>query len=77
MGGNVLAGFSYGKVAHRLGKLGAELKRQASGSHEIWWRADLRRTKIIPKHRGDLKPGTRRAILDVLGYTVDQFLNAR
>lgn len=77
MAGNRLAGFSYQEVTRRLRRLGAEHKRDASGSHEIWWREQTRQTTVIPRHSGDMRAGTLRAILDDLGFTVEQFLNAK
>ena len=57
--------------------LGAEFRRNASGSHEIWWRAETRQTTVMPNHRGDMKIGTLRSILRDLGFSVEQFLNAK
>jgi predicted RNA binding protein YcfA (HicA-like mRNA interferase family) len=77
MAGKRLAGFGYREVARRLRKLGAEYKRDASGSHEIWWREQTRQTTVVPRHSGDMRAGTLKAILDDLGLTVEQFLNAK
>jgi predicted RNA binding protein YcfA (HicA-like mRNA interferase family) len=46
---------------------------RTSGDHWIYERPDDRRNLAIPGHR-ELKEGTLRQIIDVLGLTVDEFL---
>ena len=60
----------YVELTRKLRRLGIEFRRQARGSHEIWW--DPKRTlyTIIPNHpRKDIKKKTLAAILRDLGLT--------
>ena len=72
-----LAGFKYRDVTRRIGVFGFVLKRQAKGSHELWWRPADGRTNFVPNHPGDMKVGTLAAILDECGIGVDDFLAAK
>jgi predicted RNA binding protein YcfA (HicA-like mRNA interferase family) len=62
---------TYAELTRRLRALGCERKRQGKGSHEIWYCARTQRSATIPRHAGDLPPGTLRAILRGLGLTRD------
>jgi len=63
---------TYDELIRRLRPLGVEFRRQASGSHEIWWRPATGRRTVIPHHsHRDIKPQTLASILRDLG------LNAR
>lgn len=63
---------TYGELTRRLQRLGIELRRQAGGSHEIWWHPEKRLYTIIPNHpRKDLKKGTVSRILKDLGLSMD------
>jgi predicted RNA binding protein YcfA (HicA-like mRNA interferase family) len=72
-----LAGLRYREVVQRLGRLGFEFRRQAAGSHEIWFDPVTGRFTTIPNHPGDLPEGTLRAILKQAGVEVEEFLGAR
>jgi predicted RNA binding protein YcfA (HicA-like mRNA interferase family) len=72
-----LAGFRYREVVQRLGQFGFVFRRQAAGSHEIWFNAETGHFTTIPNHPGDLPEGTLRAILKQAGVSVDEFLAAR
>ncbi|HFE66467.1 MAG TPA: type II toxin-antitoxin system HicA family toxin [Chloroflexi bacterium] len=64
----------YKEVTRRLRSLGCEFKRQADGSHEIWWHPGKRKFTVIPRHGGrDIPKGTLRAILRQLDIDPDEF----
>jgi predicted RNA binding protein YcfA (HicA-like mRNA interferase family) len=67
---------TYAELTRKLRALGCEFKRQGKGSHEIWFCARTRRSATIPHHRGDLAPGTVRAILHGLGLAREDFDHA-
>jgi predicted RNA binding protein YcfA (HicA-like mRNA interferase family) len=58
-----LAGFRYRDIVRKLRTLGFEFRRQAAGSHEIWFNAQSKRYTTIPNHPGDLPEPTLLAIL--------------
>ena len=57
---------SYRELTTILRQLGCEFRREAKGSHEIWWRPAKRLYTTIPKHSGTIDTGTLRKILDDL-----------
>jgi predicted RNA binding protein YcfA (HicA-like mRNA interferase family) len=69
-----LSGFRYRDIVQKLQSLGFEFRRQAAGSHEIWFNPLTGKFTTIPNHPGDLPEGTLRAILKQAGVTVDDFL---
>ena len=69
-----LAGFRYREIVQRLGRLGFVFRRQAAGSHEIWFNPETGRFTTIPNHPGDLPEGTLRAILKQAGVSAEKFL---
>ena len=40
----------YAELVKKLQRLGCEFKRQASGSHEIWFNPRMRRSTSVPHH---------------------------
>ncbi|MCU0424809.1 MAG: type II toxin-antitoxin system HicA family toxin [Candidatus Kapabacteria bacterium] len=70
-----LSGFRYRELIQRLRKLGFELLRQASGSHEIWHNPTTGRFTTIPKHSGDMPEGTVKSILKQANISTEEFLN--
>ncbi len=40
----------YAELTKKLKRLGCEFKRQASGSHEIWFNPHSQRSTPIPRH---------------------------
>jgi predicted RNA binding protein YcfA (HicA-like mRNA interferase family) len=70
-----LAGWTYRRLIHRLKALGFEFRRQAAGSHEIWFCPQTGCFTTIPNHPGDIPEGTLRAILKQAGVDIDVFLN--
>jgi len=69
-----LAGFGYREIVKRLKQFGLEFRRQAAGSHEIWFNPTTNRHTTIPNHPGDMPEGTLRAILKQAGITPEEFL---
>ena len=57
---------TYRQLTNILRQLGCEFRREAKGSHEIWWRPAKRLFTTIPKHSGTMDTGTCRKILDDL-----------
>ncbi len=64
-----LSGFTYREVTRRLKAFGFQFKRNAKGSHEIWWNPDNGQYTTIPN-------GTLRAILNQAGVESEEFLKA-
>jgi predicted RNA binding protein YcfA (HicA-like mRNA interferase family) len=63
---------TYAELIRRLRPFGVEFRRQARGSHEIWWRADTRQYTVIPNHAGrEIAPNTLAKILRNLGLTME------
>ncbi|MBI2909353.1 MAG: type II toxin-antitoxin system HicA family toxin [Chloroflexi bacterium] len=40
----------YGELVRKLRRLGYEFRRQARGSHEIWWHPETKRYTVVPHH---------------------------
>lgn len=58
----------YAELVRKLSGLGFELRRQAGGSHEVWWLPGTGRQTVIPRHGGkDLGTPVTRKILRDLG----------
>ena len=71
-----LSGFRYREIAPRLRKLGFEFRRQAAGSHEIWFHHGTRKFTTIPNHPCDMPEGTPHAILRQAGVDPEEFLQS-
>lgn len=70
-----LAGFTYREVVRRLRRLGFSFRRQAAGSHEIWFNDSTNKITTVPHHPGDIPEGTLRAILKQVGISPELFLS--
>ena len=58
----------YSELTRKLRRLGIEFRRQARGSHEIWWDPPRKLYTIIPNHPGkEISKGTLASILRDLG----------
>jgi len=58
----------HSELTRKLRRLGIELRRQARGSHEIWWDPRRKLYTVIPNHPGrEIKKKTLAAILRDLG----------
>ena len=67
---------TYAELTRKLRRLGIEFRRQARGSHEIWWDPKNQLYTLIPNHPGrELSKGTLAKILRDLRIT-DSELNA-
>jgi predicted RNA binding protein YcfA (HicA-like mRNA interferase family) len=61
---------NYSELTRKLRRLGIELRRQAKGSHEIWWDPKKQLYTSIPNHgRREIKKGTLAKILKDLDLT--------
>lgn len=70
-----LPSLSYKKFIKKLKKAGFILKRQAAGSHEIWFNSQTQRTVTVTHHEGkDFKQGTLKAMLEDSGLTREEFV---
>ncbi|MCZ6680452.1 MAG: type II toxin-antitoxin system HicA family toxin [Candidatus Poribacteria bacterium] len=50
---------NYAELTRKLRSLGCEFRRQAKGSHEIWWHPERRLYTVIPHHgKRDIPKGT-------------------
>jgi len=61
----------YRELVRKLRRLGCQFRRQAKGSHEIWWHPERKLYTVIPRHSGDIAEGTFRKILKDLDLTKD------
>jgi predicted RNA binding protein YcfA (HicA-like mRNA interferase family) len=62
----------YGELTRKLRRQGVEFRRQAKGSHEIWWHPDRKLYTRISNHPGaEIKKGTLARILKDLDLTED------
>jgi predicted RNA binding protein YcfA (HicA-like mRNA interferase family) len=57
-----LRNLTYREIAQELREAGCEILRQGKGSHEIW-KARNGTRRPVPRHSGDLSPGTAARIL--------------
>lgn len=69
-----LSGFSYRSIIKKLKNHGFVFKRQAAGSHEIWYNPGTGRYTTIPNHPGDMPEGTLHAILKQADIDINTFL---
>ncbi len=67
--------FKYKALTKKLNKAGYFLKRSSSGSHEVWFNPENKKTSIIPKHNKPLPKGLLRDIIRQMGLTVKEFLD--
>ena len=54
----------YGELTKKLRRLGIEFRRQARGSHEIWWDPKRKLYTVIPNHPG--KENKRKTLAGIL-----------
>jgi predicted RNA binding protein YcfA (HicA-like mRNA interferase family) len=68
---------TYAELTRRLGRLGIEFRRQARGSHEIWWHPRRKLYTVIPNHPGkEIRKATLSKILRDLRLTEGDLRNA-
>ncbi len=70
-----LPALSADEVVRALGRAGFRVHRIKGSHHHL--RNPLRpeTRPVVPVHRGDLPPGTLRAIIKQAGLTIDEFLD--
>ncbi len=62
------------KFIRKLKKAGFVFKRQAAGSHEIWFNPITQRTVTVPNHKGkDFKKGTLVSMINDTGLSQETF----
>ena len=62
----------YGELTKKLRRLGIEFRRQARGSHGIWWDPKRKLYTVIPNHPGkEIKRKTLAGILRDFGLKED------
>ena len=67
--------FTYPKFIKKIKKAGFIFKRQAAGSHEIWFNTETKHTITIPRHSGKtFKKGTLAGMIKDTGLTKEEFL---
>ncbi|MBI2887778.1 MAG: type II toxin-antitoxin system HicA family toxin [Chloroflexi bacterium] len=59
---------TYGELKRRLRRLGVRFRKQGK-RHEVWERGGTDFATRIPRHRGEVPPGTLRAILRELAFS--------
>jgi len=64
---------SYKDVTKKTRKFGFAFRRSTSGSHEIWWNEETRKTCVIPHHH-EVASGTIRSIVRQMGINIQEFL---
>ncbi len=64
--------FKYADIIRKARKAGFVLRRKTSGSHEVWWNEDKKRTCVIPHHR-EIRSGTVKSIVKQMGLTEKEF----
>lgn len=62
---------TYRELIQILRQQGCEFRREAKGSHEIWWHPAKRLYTTVPKHGGTIDTGTLRKILRDLDIDPD------
>ena len=71
-----LPAVTYTKFIKKIKKAGFVFKRQAAGSHEIWFHPETQRFVTIPHHAGKtFKKGTLSGMIKDTGLTKEEFLN--
>ena len=69
-----LPSFSYKQLVKKLKKAEFSLKRQAAGSHEIWFNSQTQRSVTVPHHAGEnFKKGILSAMIKDAGFTKEAF----
>jgi predicted RNA binding protein YcfA (HicA-like mRNA interferase family) len=63
--------WSRDKILKVLAHAGFELKRHGA-NHDIYHREGHPNPVPVPRHRGDLRPGTADKILKLAGLTIEQ-----
>ena len=63
------------RVIAALERAGFHVVRIRGSHHFLRHQADPSRQTIVPLHRGDLPPGTLRAILRQVGLTPEEFFD--
>ncbi len=65
---------SYNEVITRIKRYGFRFYRQGKGSHELWARDEDGKVVPVPRTSKDIKKGTVRAIIRIVGVSVKEFM---
>jgi len=65
---------SYNEVITRIKRYGFRFYRQGKGSHELWVRDEDGKVVPVPRTSKDIKNGTVRAIIRIVGVSVKEFM---
>lgn len=63
----------YREIIKKARKLGFSFRRSTSGSHEIWWNEQTRKTCVIPHHK-EIPPGTLKSIARQMNVSVEELI---
>lgn len=63
----------YRELIKKVRGFGFVFRRSTSGSHEIWWNEETRKTCVIPHHQV-IASGTIRSIAKQMSVTVDRLV---
>ncbi|MEK7090754.1 MAG: type II toxin-antitoxin system HicA family toxin [Patescibacteria group bacterium] len=63
----------YSEVIRKARKAGFVFRRRTSGTHEIWWNEQMRKTCVIPHHK-EIRTGTLGSIIKQMGVSRNEFL---
>ena len=70
-----LPSLTYTKFIKKIKKAGFIFKRQAAGSHEIWFNPKTKRIVTIPHHQGkSFKKGTLASMIKDTGLSKDKLI---
>lgn len=64
--------WTYRQLARFLRSHSCEKRREAAGSHEIWWDPRKHLYTTVPRHSGTIDRGTLRQILRDLDLSLDR-----
>jgi len=64
----------YREVIKKARKAGFVFRRRTTGTHEIWWSEEKKKTCVIPHHR-EISVPTLRKIINQMGISREEFLN--
>lgn len=71
--GSKLVPLSYQEVIRKARKAGFIFRRRTTGTHEIWWNENTKKSCVIPHHK-EIRKGTLQAIIRQMGIVHQDFL---
>ena len=64
---------SYREVIKKARRAGFVFRRRTTGTHEVWWNEEKKRTCVIPHHK-EVSIGTLRSIINQMDISREDFL---